>query len=123
VEALPFDTQSLDLLVLPHTLECSSDPHQVLREAERVLIPEGRLVITGFNPWSLWGAGRMLGRGRPFLPAGVQPLSPVRLKDWLKLLSFEVESGRFGVYAPPCRTDKWLRRYAFMERAGERWWP
>jgi len=123
LEALPFDAQSLDLLVLPHTLECSADPHQVLREAERVLIPEGRLVITGFNPWSLWGAGRMLGRRRPFLPAGVQPLSPARLKDWLKLLSFEVDSGRFGLYVPPCHTDKWLRRYAFMERAGERWWP
>ncbi|MDX3904713.1 MAG: methyltransferase domain-containing protein [Pigmentiphaga sp.] len=123
LEALPFDAQSLDLLVLPHTLECSSDPHRLLREAERVLIPEGRLVITGFNPWSLWGAGRMLGRREPFLPAGIQPLSPARLKDWLKLLSFEVESGRFGAYVPPCRTDKWLRRHAFMERAGERWWP
>lgn len=122
LEALPFDSQSLDLLVLPHTLECSDDPHQMLREAERVLIPEGRLVITGFNPWSLWGATRMPGR-RPFLPSGIQPLSPVRLKDWLKLLSFEVGIGRCGGYAPPCRTEKWLRRYAFMEKAGARWWP
>ncbi|RZS78006.1 class I SAM-dependent methyltransferase [Pigmentiphaga kullae] len=122
-EALPFDAQSLDLLVLPHALECSDDPHQVLREAERVLIPEGRLVITGFNPWSLWGAGRLLGRRRSFLPPGIQPLSPARIKDWLKLLSFEVEGGRFGIYAPACRSEKWLRRYAFMERAGERWWP
>ncbi|VCU71647.1 hypothetical protein PIGHUM_03733 [Pigmentiphaga humi] len=121
LDALPFETQSLDLLVLPHTLEYSADPHRVLREAERVLIPEGRLVITGFNPWSLWG--RLPGQSRPFLPGSVQPLSPVRLKDWLKLLSFEVDQGRFGAYVPACRTEKWLRRYAFMERAGARWWP
>lgn len=119
---LPFDAQSLDLLVLPHALECAADPHRVLREAERVLIPEGRVVITGFNPWSLWGASRLLGRAS-FLPPGIRPLSPARLKDWFQLLSFEVESGHFGAYAPPCSTEKWLRRYAFMEQLGERWWP
>ncbi len=54
-EQLPFDSDSLDLLVLPHTLEMASDQHMVLREAQRVLMPEGRLVIAGFNPWSLWG--------------------------------------------------------------------
>src|SRR5690606_8063677 len=55
-ENLPFGTQSIDLLVLPHGLECAPNPHQVLREIERVLVPEGRVVISGFNPWSLWGA-------------------------------------------------------------------
>ncbi len=123
LEELPFDSQSLDLLVLPHTLECSPDPHALLREAERVLIPEGRLIITGFNPWSLWGARQVFGWRRPFLPAGVRPLSPVRLKDWLMLLSFEVERGRFGAYVPACRTEKWLKRYAFIETTGEQWWP
>src|SRR5690606_29319162 len=53
--ALPFPAASLDLIVLPHTLERSADPHQVLREVERVLVPEGRVVITGFNPASWWG--------------------------------------------------------------------
>ncbi len=123
-EYLPFDTQSIDLLVLPHVLECSSDPHRVLREAERVLMPEGRVVISGFNPWSLWG-------GRDRIP-GLDPLMPVpahmqvslaRLKDWFKLLSFEVDRGRFGCYAPPCTSQAWLDRWAFMEPAGDRWWP
>src|SRR5690606_18144228 len=68
-ENLPFDTQSIDLLVLPHVLECSSDPHQILREAERVLVAEGRVVISGFKPWSLWG-------GRERIP-GLDPLMPV----------------------------------------------
>ncbi len=122
-EDLPFEAQSLDLLVLPHTLECSADPHRVLREAERVLIPEGRLVITGFNPWSLWGTRPWVNMRSPFLPDRVDPLSVARLKDWLKLLSFEVDRAHFGVYAPACRTEKWLRRYGFMEAAGNRWWP
>ena len=39
---LPFATQSIDLMLLPHVLEFAEDPHQVLREVERVLIPEGR---------------------------------------------------------------------------------
>ena len=44
-EALPFKNASLDLVVLPHTLELSFDPHATLREVERVLVPEGRVVI------------------------------------------------------------------------------
>ena len=46
-----------------------------------------------------------------------------RLRDWMKLLSFEIDSGHYGCYAPPCRTQKWLDRMQFMERAGDRWWP
>ncbi len=123
-ENLPFDTQSIDLLVLPHVLECSNAPHQILREVERVLMPEGRVVISGFNPWSLWG-------GRERIP-GLDPLMPVpahmqvslaRLKDWFKLLSLELDRGRFGCYAPPCLNKVWLDRWAFMEAAGDRWWP
>jgi len=53
---LPFATQSLDLVVMPHVLEFAAEPHQVLREVERVLIPEGQVIICGFNPISMWGA-------------------------------------------------------------------
>jgi len=123
-ENLPFDTQSVDLLVLPHVLECSSNPHQVLREAERVLMPEGRVVISGFNPWSLWGARERVPGLEPLMPVATHlQVSLPRLKDWFKLLSFEVDRGRFGCYAPPCLSEKWLGRWAFMESAGDRWWP
>ena len=123
-ENLPFDTQSIDLVVLPHGLECASNPHQVLREIERVLVPEGRVVISGFNPWSLWGARERLPALDPLVPvpAPLQVSLP-RLKDWFKLLSFELDRGRFGCYAPPSFTDAWLARWAFMEKAGDRWWP
>lgn len=122
---LPFASQSLDLVVLPHVLEFAEEPHQVLREVERVLIPEGQVIICGFNPASLWGLRQVVGRlsGAHFLPQNGEFISLPRLKDWLKLLNMEVNRGHFGCYAPPCRSDKWLGRFSFMEHAGERWWP
>lgn len=122
---LPFASQSLDLVVLPHVLEFVREPHQILREVERVLIPEGQVVISGFNPASLWGLRQALGRisGAHFLPQDGEFISLLRLKDWLKLLNMEVNRGHFGCYAPPCNTDQWLQHFAFMEKAGDRWWP
>ena len=132
-DALPFDSNSLDLIVLPHALELARDPHLALREVERVLVPEGRVVIVGFNPTSLWGLRQQLGRWRRwlvprsrsglFLPSGGEFLRYRRLRDWLRLLSFEVEDGRFGCYRPALASSKWLARFAWMERVGERWWP
>lgn len=123
-EQLPFDGQSIDLMVMPHTLEWCEDPHQVLREVERVLVPEGRVVITGFNPYSLWGVRESLPGLALRLPVPVpSQVSPSRLKDWFKLLSFELDRGRFGCYVPLCATQAWLQRWHFMEHAGDRWWP
>lgn len=123
-EQLPFDAASIDLLVLPHTLEMAHDQHMVLREAQRVLVPEGRLVIAGFNPWSLWGLReRLPGLGNWLPNGGEGEVSPARLKDWLKLLSFDIDRGHFGCYAPPFKTEAWLERCRFMEKAGDRWWP
>lgn len=127
--ALPFSAQSLDLVVLPHALELSNDPHATLREVERVLMPEGRAVICGFNPLSLWGlrqrrAGwyRRLGASQPFLPQE-ELIGYLRLRDWLRLLGFEVEVARFGCYRPALNSEGWLTRFEWMDRAGARWWP
>src|SRR5450830_317791 len=122
---LPFASQSLDLVVLPHVLEFAAEPHQILREVERVLIPEGQVIICGFNPASLWGIRQTAGRmsGVHFLPQNAEFISLLRLKDWLKLLNMEVNRGHFGCYAPPFTSSKWLHRFAFMEKAGNRWWP
>ena len=124
LEELPFASQSIDLLVLPHALEFADDPHRVLREVERVLMPEGQVVISGFNPVSLWGLRQVVGRSfdAPFLPLAGQFMALPRLKDWLKLLGFEVHRGHFGCYRPPFNADRWQARFGFMEGAGERWW-
>jgi SAM-dependent methyltransferase len=119
-EALPFADASLDLLVLPHTLELSYDPHATLREVERVLVPEGRVVICGFNPNSLWGLSKSSKRG--FSEVG-DFIGQGRLRDWLRLLSFEVESTSFGCYRPNSKSERWLQRWGWMDAVGVRWWP
>ncbi|MEW6591348.1 MAG: methyltransferase domain-containing protein [Pseudomonadota bacterium] len=119
---LPFETQSLDLLLLPHVLEFSANPHQVLREAERVLRPEGRLVLSGFNPRSLWGLARILQGGERGYPWNGNFLNVSRVKDWMVLLGLEVAAGSMCCYRPPINRETWLRRLRFMEPAGDRWW-
>jgi len=101
------------------------------------------VVISSFNPRSLWGMRKSFGNLRKSLGklrksqghltrTGVQPhdypwngdfIALSRLKDWLALLGFEVLGGRFAAYAPPFQQAKWLDRFSFMETAGDRWWP
>jgi SAM-dependent methyltransferase len=121
-EQLPFASQGLDLVVLPHVLEFSANPHQVLREAERVLRPEGRLLIAGFNPLSLWGLRRVLGDPGAIGPWHGRFIHLARLKDWLALLGFELAGGRMACYAPPLNRARWLSGFGFLEAAGDRWW-
>lgn len=122
---LPFASNSIDLIVLPHLLEFSTNPHQILREVARVLVPEGSVIVTGFNPFSLWGLRRTLAghQGQPQPPWQGHYIGLPRLRDWLALLGFETRSGAFGCYAPPMQQEKWLTRWHFMESAGDRWWP
>lgn len=125
-EALPFQSNSLDLVVLPHALELAHNPHATLREVERVLVPEGRVVIAGFNPTSLWGMWQRLGRwglsSALVLPQG-EFIAYWRLRDWLRLLGLEVEAGGFGCYRPMVRSARSWERLRWMEHAGDRWWP
>ena len=127
--ALPFPANSLDLVVLPHALELSPDPHATLREVERVLVPEGRAIITGLNPVSLWGLRqrrasvyRRLGLAQSFLPQD-ELIGYLRLRDWVRLLGFEVEAGRFGCYRPAFQSEGWLAHFDWMDHMGARWWP
>ncbi|BBO21032.1 MAG: hypothetical protein AMXMBFR31_12770 [Candidatus Desulfobacillus denitrificans] len=120
---LPLAGSSVDLVALPHTLEFADDPHQILREVERVLVPEGQVLISGFNPFSLWGIRRRLSGRDAAFPWRGQYFSVRRLKDLLQLLSFESQAGCFGRYSPAVRQEQWLRRWHFLELAGDRWWP
>jgi SAM-dependent methyltransferase len=120
---LPLASQSVDLLLLPHVLEFHGNPHDVLREAERVLMPEGQVVISGFNTVSLWRLRQLFTRRRHGPPWDARFIGLLRLRDWLRVLGFELNGGQFGCYAPPFRKKVWLDRFAFMEKAGARWWP
>ncbi|HYE40843.1 MAG TPA: methyltransferase domain-containing protein [Ramlibacter sp.] len=128
--ALPFEENSLDLVVLPHSLELNLDPHTTLREVERVLVPEGKVVICCLNPTSLWGLRqqrahlyRRLGFGELYLPDAGGFIGYRRLRDWLRLLSFEVEASSFGCWRPAFASEKWLERFDWMDGLGRRWWP
>ena len=120
---LPFATASIDLVLLPHVLEFSSDPHGVLREVERVLVPEGSVVLSGLNPLSLWGIRKALARAEGAFPWRGHYRSSMRIKDWMKLLGLEVVGLESGCHLPAVGTDAWLQRWSFMDRAGPRWWP
>ena len=115
--ALPFETESVDFVLLAHALESSAQPHAVLRESVRVLRPHGRLLIIGFNPWSL------LGCRLSFMPWRSRWLSLPRVKDWLALLDMRVAQGQFAMFMPPHNSKKARRRLAWLEKAGRRWWP
>ena len=104
LSALPFASDSIDAVLLPHTLELVDDPYAVLREAERILRPEGTLMICGFNPWSGWGLRRTLARavGGPEFPPNIQRMiSEMRLRDWVALLGLDVDKvmGYLGLIA------------------------
>ncbi len=115
-EALPVATDSIDLLLYPHSLEFSEDPHQALREAERVLIPEGHIVILGFNPTGWFGLNRLLGGWRGRAPWCGRFISSSRMRDWLSLLGFDTVSLHGAFYRPPLPHPVALQRMSPLER-------
>jgi len=116
--ALPIASDSVDVVVLPHTLEFQGDPHQVLREVERVLIGEGHVVIAGFNPRSLWGLWRLGLAWSERSPWNGRFLSMPRLRDWLQLLGFEVVYRQYYYYRPPMRYRLLIDRLGIMDKLG-----
>ncbi len=126
---LPIADTSLDLLLLPHRLEFSERPHQTLREAERVLMPEGHLLISGFNRFSLWGLMHFFKnrfaakRSANRFPWNGRFIGLARLKDWLALLGFEVVSVGMACHVPPFESMRWRSRFIWMDYLGKRWFP
>ena len=127
--ALPFPAASLDLVLMPHTLEHSPDPHQTLREVERVLVPEGRVVITGFNPDQPVGLSAKT-RACCVGWVWVRCTCPIAASSsvigvcatgcacWALRSSWQ----RLACYRPAVTHGGWLRRFSWMDKAGPRWW-
>jgi len=120
--ALALQSDSVDVMLLPHTLEFEPEPHEVLREAARVLAGEGELIVLGFEPLGAWSLRNAFTRdGCP--PGLLRTIPAARLADWLKLVGFEVgPPGRY-LYAPPLARLAAARARGFLERAGRRAWP
>ena len=119
--ALPLAADSVDVVLLPHTLDFTPAPRLVLGEVERVLIPEGRVIILGFNALSSWGLARLLYRGRRAPWCG-RFLTTYRVEDWLSPLGFDVEVRRSFVFRPPVRGAQGPR-LAILDRLGRTFWP
>jgi len=122
-EQLPFDSKSIDVALLPHTLDFCDDAHSVLREVARVLTPDGHVVVFGFNPVSLWGLRRLLARAPRPMPWCGNFFSLSRIKDWLALLDLQVTHGMMLYYRPPMQHEGAMHRMHFFDKAGDRWWP
>ncbi|MEY4649624.1 MAG: hypothetical protein RL191_792 [Pseudomonadota bacterium] len=121
-EALPFDESSVDLFIAPHILEQMAEPYELLKEIHRVLMPEGRLIITGFNPASLWGLKRLLSFDIDY-PWNAKFISLGKIKEWLPIVGLEMVEGKMGCYIPPIQQSSWLKKIQIMEQLGDRWWP
>jgi SAM-dependent methyltransferase len=121
-DQMPFAENQFDVIVMPHVLEFQALPHETLREVCRVLRPEGRLLLTGFNPYSMFGSKRFFGRDRTSVWGG-EFLALSRVKDWLTLLGFDLVDGQLDCYNVPAQSDKSLQRLEWLARAGDRWWP
>ncbi len=115
----PFQDDSLDYIVLPHVLEFSLDPHAVLREAARCLRPGGSMTLTAFNPNSILG----FQAGHTELGHRSNWLTRSRLIDWLQLLNLHTDRGAFGQWRPMHSDPQPFDRWAWLDSAGERWWP
>lgn len=87
---LPFSEKSVDACLLAHTLSYSSDPHRILREVDRVLINDGWVLLSGFSPISLLGAGKLTPGLRQCQPYCARMFTQMRMMDWLSLLNYEV---------------------------------
>jgi SAM-dependent methyltransferase len=118
-DSLAVASDSVDAVVLPHTLEYEPDPHEILREVGRILSAEGHLLIFGFRPLSTWGL-RHLFASQGFPPGCERLLGERRLRDWLKLLGFEIVDARRYLFTLPWGAH--ASPPGFFERTGERLW-
>lgn len=116
-QSWPIGEHAADVVVVQHGLDFSLSPHALLREAARSVRPGGHLLIVGVNPWSAWGASRLLSR-KAFRQA--RCIRPSRVGDWLNLLGFALEKRRYGCYCPPLSSSQWRARLSGLEVAGDR---
>lgn len=113
---LPIASESQDVVVLHHLLEFMANPHEVLREVERVLVPHGTAIVISFNPYSLLALGMLVSRLRSGSVWRNHFLTSRRVSDWLQLLGFEVDDVSYGFHRLPLNSPRWLMRHRMPPR-------
>ena len=120
--SLPFASAELDLVVISHALEFSTEPEAIVRESFRCLRPEGQIIIIGFSPAGLYGLRYALDTSGDY-PWHGEFIMASRVRDWLKVLGFTMRSGYCLGFAPPWLRGEWPWMRGVLENAGRRWWP
>lgn len=119
-ESLPLESDAVDVVLMHHVLEYSQNPHQLLREAARVVVPRGHVVIVGFNPWSFTGLWSTLAKLSSKTVWHNRHMSTSTLYDWLSLLDFKLVSIDYGFYRPPIKRMGLFNQLSFLERVGDK---
>jgi SAM-dependent methyltransferase len=122
-DLLPFCSDSIDAVILPHVLEFITDPLDVLQEAWRILVPEGHLIILSFNAHSLWGLKRIFSFKQPMPPWNGRFQKSVWIQECLTDLGCEIVLKKTLFFRPPVQSESLLKKLSFMEQLGEHTWP
>ena len=120
---LPILTGSIDLVMLPHTLEFIDNPRHLLSEVCRVIKPEGLVVICGFNPISLWGLKKLRHQKKKHAPWTGSFIQMRHIKNWLQLADFEIEDHKSILFRPPVTGKSLYDKLRFMEPLGKTCFP
>ena len=119
IEQLPLSTDNIDLVVATHALETSLNPHQVLREIDRILVPEGHCILIGFNPFSVANIGQTIRLGHQNKNSKYKMRSVNRVRDWFSLLGFEVLDVNYMGFRPAIKSKKIFEKLSFLESWGD----
>ena len=119
---LPVLTGSIDLVMLPHTLEFMDNPRQLLSEACRVIKSEGLIMVCGFNPYSAWGIKKALTKHKTAPWSGNFMHAP-KVKSWLRLADFEMEKQQSLMFRPPIAHESVYHKLHFLEHIGNKCFP
>ncbi len=122
-DALPFASDLFDLVLLPHILDFHRYPKHVLTEACRIVIPEGKIVLLCFNPYSLWGLSWLRHRRQGQRPWSGNFISSARVRSWLAEQDFEILDIKSYFYLPANFTASSYRRFHALEIMGRIFWP
>ncbi len=113
-ETLSIQPDSVDVVILAHALEMSKEPHHVLREAHRILRPEGQLIITGFNPVSMLGVLHSCTSKQKLFMAS-------RIIDWCQLLDLDLCKQEHFFYRPPLQHVRLMKKMEKLEAHMPKW--
>lgn len=118
LQFLPFKNNSVDLIICPHILEFSENYPHLLEEFYRILIPDGKLILTCFNNNLFSNILK-----KPAALAAGNFIKLNTLKYQLNSLNFRIAGGKFFCYRPLLSNHNIFSKLDWLEKVGDRWFP